>query len=151
MWSNARPSRPSSSGPAQAAAHREVAGRELLGRMDQPRGAPRQQEVEDQPHRGGQRRDPAGPQQRLLHDLGARLGLVALQVVGQEQAAGAERAQLVLAAAEQDAGVAEQRLAVRAERHAAAALADRAAGMAQVELRQAPRRSAASARTCASR
>ena len=68
--------------------------------------------------------------------LRARFRLVALEVVGEEQAAGAGRAQLVALAAHQDAGVAEQRVAVRVDRHAGATLANRAGRLLEIELRQ---------------
>jgi hypothetical protein len=73
----------------EAAPHREVAGSEILGRVDEPPRTPRQQEVEHQPHRQREHGDPARPQQRLPHHLRARFRLVALQVVGDEEAAGA--------------------------------------------------------------
>ena len=123
-------------GAAQVAARGEIAGGELFGGTHQARGAARQQEVEHEPHRERQGRHPARPVERLLHDLRARLGLVPLEIVGEEQAAGARRAQLVALAAEQDAGVAEQRIAVRVGGHAGASLADRAGRLLEIELRQ---------------
>ena len=98
-------------GTLEAAARREVARRDLLRRAHQPRRAPRQQEVEDQPHRERQRRHPSGPVQRLPDDLRARLRLVALEIVGEEQAAGARRPQLFAGAAHQHARVAQQLVA----------------------------------------
>ena len=120
----------------EAAAGGEIARGELLGRVHQPRGAPGQQEMEHQPHRQRERRHPSRPVERLLQHLRARFRLVALEIVGEEQAAGPRRTQLVALAAHQDAGVAEQHVAVRVDRHAGAALADRAGGLVEIELRQ---------------
>ena len=95
MESNARLSRPSSSGPFSPLRAARFPAASCSAALHQPRGAPRQQEVKDQPHGERERRHPAGPVERLLDDLRARFGLVPLEVVGQKQAAGARRAQLL--------------------------------------------------------
>ncbi len=134
--SNARLKRPSSSVPLRWLRASQVAGGDLLGGMHQPRGAARQQEVERQPHRQRQRGHPSRPVERLLDHLRACFRLVALEVVGKEQAAGARRPQLVARAPDEDARVAEKLFAGGIDGHAAAALADRSRGLVDVELGQ---------------
>ena len=104
--------------------------------LHQPRGAPGQQEVKHQPHGQRQRRHPSRPVERLLEHLRARFRLVPLEIVDEEQAAGARRTQLLALAAHQDAGVAEQLVAVRVDRHPGTALANRTGGLIEIELRQ---------------
>src|SRR5437763_8038366 len=110
----------------------EIAGGDLLGRADEPRGSARQQEMKDEPHREREGRDPAGPVQRLLDDLRARFGLVALQIVGEKHAAGARWTELLALGAHQDVGVAKELDIVRVDRHSRATLAYGA----QIELRK---------------
>jgi hypothetical protein len=121
-------------GSLQVAARREVSRGDLFRRSHEPRRAPREQEMEHEPHREREHRHPARPVERLLDDLGARLGLVPLQVVGEEQAAGARRAQLLAAATEQDAGVTEQLVSVRVDADSRAALANGARRLIEIEL-----------------
>ncbi len=116
----------------KAAARAQIARRELLGRVHELRRAAGEDEVKDQPHRERQRRHPARPVERLLHDLRARLGLVAAQVVGQEHGAGPRGAQLGAVATDQNLGVTEQIVAVGHDHHARAPLAH---GL-QVDVRQ---------------
>ena len=120
----------------EAAAGGKAALGELLGGMHQPRGPPRQQEVEHQPHRERERRHPSRPVERLPEHLGARFRLVALEVVGEEQAAGPSGTELVGLTAHQDAGIAQQLVAVRVHGHSGATLADGDGGRLEIELRQ---------------
>jgi hypothetical protein len=72
----------------------------------------------------------------LLQHLCAGFGLVVLQVVGQEQAAGPGGAKHVALAAHQDAGVAQELVAAGIERRAGAPLADGRRHGLERELRQ---------------
>jgi len=72
----------------------------------------------------------------LLHHLRARLGLVALQIVGKEKASGSRRAQRLPLVAHEDSGVSEQHIAVGIGGHFGTALANRSGSLAKVELRQ---------------
>ena len=77
----------------------------LFGGVHESRGAPGQQEMEHQPHGERERRHPSRPVERLLQHLRASFRLVALEIVGEKQAAGSSGTQLVALAAHQDAGV----------------------------------------------
>ena len=105
--------------PAQAAARREIARGELLGGVHQLRRAARQQEMEHQPHGQREGGHPSRPVERLLQDLRARFGLVALRDrrrgTGCRCATGRSSSRV---AAHQDAGVAEQRVAAGDRRSA---------------------------------
>src|SRR5579862_2270667 len=104
--------------------------------MDEARGTPGEKKMEHEPHRQSECRHPAGPVQRLLHDLRSTFCLVVLEVVGEEQTAGARRAQLVALAAHEDTSVSKQLVASGIGRHARATFANGVRRLRQVELRQ---------------
>ena len=94
----------------QCAASVKVARRQLLGSVDQTRGAAGQQEVKREPHRQRKRGRRGRPVERLVKNLRASFRFGPVEIVGEEQATRSRGAQFLPLTAHQDARVTQQRV-----------------------------------------